>query len=46
MLTVYHIITEALSDNPEFKQLMRELESQKDEMRRNVEELEKEFERQ
>jgi hypothetical protein len=38
------MITETLSDSPEFQQLMKELESQRDEMRRKVEKMERELE--
>jgi tetratricopeptide (TPR) repeat protein len=37
------LLTETLSDIPEFQQLMKELESRRDELRRKVEDLEKEF---
>ena len=44
ILTFYDMITEALAEDPEYQQLMKEYESKKDEVRRRVEALEKESE--
>jgi tetratricopeptide (TPR) repeat protein len=37
-------LAEVLSDTPEFQQIMKDLESERDDMRRKVEEMEKEWE--